>query len=156
VTTRQFEHLHLVELRNGGKVEAVEALGGREPRGLDPALDHPAFPVDQFQFDKPSKVADMIYALCCALPGPLAMLAQGGWQLERLEVAGEQQFGSLALMPLLRRSTAACTSAPMLSPLWPWAGRDRSPCPVGAGGAPPGITGDASPHRSRSRPYQGP
>ena len=96
VTTRQFEHLHLVELRNGGKVEAVEALGGREPRGLDPALDHPAFPVDQFQFDKPSKVADMIYALCCALPGQLVMLAQEGWQLERLEVAGEQQFGSLA------------------------------------------------------------
>ena len=34
----------------------------------------------------------MIYALCCALPGQLVMLAQEGWQLERLEVAGEQQI----------------------------------------------------------------
>jgi hypothetical protein len=52
----QFQHLHLVELRDRLEVEAVEALGDRELRGLDAALDHPPLAVDQ------------LLTGCCHLP----------------------------------------------------------------------------------------
>ncbi len=77
------------------KVEAVEAFGGRELRSLDATLDHPPFPVDQFQFDEPGKVADMIHTLDRTLSGKLLVLAQEGRQLQRLEVMREQEFGSI-------------------------------------------------------------
>src|SRR5450759_3132274 len=53
----------LVERRNGGEVEAVQALYGREPRLPDPTLDHPPFAVDQFQFGQAQQKADMICLL---------------------------------------------------------------------------------------------
>src|SRR5690606_41274950 len=93
---RQFQHQHLVELRDGGEVEAGEALDGRELRSLDAALDHPALPVDQFQLDQPGKIANMIHALDRALPGKLLVLAQEGRQLRSEEVMSEQEFGSIA------------------------------------------------------------
>lgn len=37
-TVCQFQHLHLVQLRDGGKVEAVEAFEDSEPGRLDAAL----------------------------------------------------------------------------------------------------------------------
>ena len=59
----QFQHLHFVERRDRLEVEADplpgracaaclrgEAFDRRELRRLDPALDHPPFTVDQFQF----------------------------------------------------------------------------------------------------------
>src|ERR1019366_9643838 len=54
--------------RNGGEVEAVQALYGREPRLLDPTLHHASFAVDQFQFGQAQQKADMIEALGGALP----------------------------------------------------------------------------------------
>lgn len=92
---RQFQHQHLVELRDGGEVEAVEAFGSRKLRRLDAALDHAPFPVDQFEFDKAGKIADMIHALERALPGKLLVLAQEGRRLQRFEVMGKQEFGSI-------------------------------------------------------------
>src|SRR6476660_1601892 len=58
----------LVERRNGSEVEAVQALHGREPRLLDPTLDHAPFAVDQLQFGQAQPNVDMIEALGGALP----------------------------------------------------------------------------------------
>src|SRR5450759_3072285 len=46
----ELQNESLVERRNGGEVEAVQALYGWEPRLLDPTLHHASFAVDQFQF----------------------------------------------------------------------------------------------------------
>jgi hypothetical protein len=61
--TRQFQHLHLVELWDGGEVEAVQAFDDREPCRLDAALDLAAVPFDHLPFGKPGEVSDMIDAL---------------------------------------------------------------------------------------------
>ena len=61
--SRQFQHLHLVELGDGGEVEAVESLDDREPGRLDAALDLAAIPFDHLPFGKPGEVSDMIDAL---------------------------------------------------------------------------------------------
>ena len=89
----KFQHQGLVERRQGQEVEAVEAFDRREPGLLDPPLDHPPFPLDQLQFGKTQQVTGVVDALGGALPGELVMLAQEGWQLERLEVMGEQKLG---------------------------------------------------------------
>ena len=56
------------------------------------------FGVESFgvEFDKSGKIADMIHVLERALAGKLVVLAQEGRQLERFEVAGKQEFGSIA------------------------------------------------------------
>jgi len=92
----QFQHLHLVELRDGAEVEAVEAFDRGEFGGLDAALDHPPLPVDQLQFNKPGEVSDMIHAFGRTLPGQLLMFPQERGQLQRLEVMGEQDFRTIA------------------------------------------------------------
>ena len=46
----ELQHQSLVERRQWREVEAVEALDGREPRLLDPTLDHAPFAIDQLQF----------------------------------------------------------------------------------------------------------
>ena len=88
----QFQHLHLVELRNGAEVEAVEAFDRGEFGGLDAAFDHPPLPVDQLQLNKPGEVSDMVHAFGRALPGQLLMFPQECRQLQGLEVMGEQDF----------------------------------------------------------------
>jgi hypothetical protein len=45
----------LVEGRDRREIETVEALHCREPCLLDAALDHPAFPLDQFEFGQGSR-----------------------------------------------------------------------------------------------------
>src|ERR1700740_3327474 len=57
----------LVERRDRREVEAVEALHRREPRLLDAALDHPSFPVDQFEFGQAQQVTRVVDALGGAL-----------------------------------------------------------------------------------------
>src|SRR5690606_2582751 len=89
-TARQFQYLHLVELRNGGEVEAVEAFDDRELRRLDTAFDLAAVPLDHLPLGKTSKVSDMVHAFGRASPGQLLVLALEGRQLEGLEVMGKQ------------------------------------------------------------------
>src|SRR6202040_1167445 len=91
----ELQHEGLVERRNGGEVEAVQALYGREPRFLDPTLHHAPFAVDQLEFGEPQQKADMIEALGGALPGELVVLAQERRQLERLQVMSEQKLGRI-------------------------------------------------------------
>src|SRR5690606_9169400 len=61
-TAGQFQHLHLVELRNGGEVEAIEAFDDREFGRLDPTFNLAAVPFDHLPFGKPEQIADMIDA----------------------------------------------------------------------------------------------
>ena len=87
----------LVERRDRREVETVEAFHRREPCLLDAALDHSPFPLDQFEFGQAQQqVARMVDALGGALLGELVICAQKGWQLERLEVMGEQKLGRIA------------------------------------------------------------
>src|SRR4029077_6919268 len=91
----ELQHKGLVERRNGGEVEAVQALHGREPRLLDPTLHHEPFAVDKLQFGQAQEKADVIKALGGALPGELVVLAQERRQLERLQVMSEQKLGRI-------------------------------------------------------------
>ena len=55
LTAGQLHGQDLVQRRDDLEVEAVQAFGRRELCGLDPALDHPAFALDQFQPAKPQQ-----------------------------------------------------------------------------------------------------
>ena len=105
---RQFQHLHFVERRDRLEVEADplpgracaaclrgEAFDRRELRRLDPALDHPPFTVDQFQFHQTGQEPDMVQPLGSALARQLVVFPEEGWQLQRLEVVGAQEFGGV-------------------------------------------------------------
>ena len=92
VATGEFQHLHLVELRDRLEVEAVQALGRRELRGLDAPLDHPPLAVDQFQLDQAGQELDMIQPFRGALSGELLVFPQEGGQLQRLEMIREQDL----------------------------------------------------------------
>jgi len=92
---RQFQHLHLVELGDRLEVEAVQAFDRRELRRLDPAFDHPALPINHFQFDQPSEEPDMILPLGGALTGQLGVFPKEGRQLQCLEVMRQQEFGGV-------------------------------------------------------------
>ena len=87
---RQLQHEHLVQARDGGEVEGVEALHRREACRPDPALDHAPFAVDQFQLNQPQQIAGVVEAAPGAVPGDLVVLAQDRRQLQLLEVMGEQ------------------------------------------------------------------
>src|SRR5437763_8533612 len=87
----------LIERRDRSEVETVQALHCREPCLLDAALDHPPFSVDQLELGQAQEIAGMVDALGGALLGELVVFAQEGWQLERLEVMGEQQRQMAAL-----------------------------------------------------------
>ena len=59
-TARQLQDHHLVERWDGLEVEAVEAFDGGELGLPDPLFDHPAFALDQFQFDEADEITDMV------------------------------------------------------------------------------------------------
>jgi hypothetical protein len=82
--------------RDRREVEAVEALHRREPRLLDTALDHPAFPLDQLEFGQAQQIAGMVDAVGSALLRELVVFAQERRQLERFEVMGEQELRRIA------------------------------------------------------------
>src|SRR6202051_5231517 len=67
----ELQHEGLVERRNGGEVEAVQALHGRELRLFDPTLHHAPFTVDQLEFSQAQQKANMIKTLSGALPSEL-------------------------------------------------------------------------------------
>ncbi len=85
----QFQHLHLVEAGDRLEVEAVEAFHRGELGGLDPALNHPPFAVDQLQFHQSGKELNMVQPLGSALLGHLVEFPQDGRQLQRLEVISQ-------------------------------------------------------------------
>jgi hypothetical protein len=92
VAAGQFQHLHLVQLGDRPEVEAVEAFGDRELRGLDAPLDHAPFPVDKFKLDQTGQELDVVLALGRALAGELVVFPQKGRQLQRLQVMREQNL----------------------------------------------------------------
>jgi len=59
----QLQHQCLVERGDRGEVETVEAFHCREPCLLDAALDHPAFPLNQFELGQAQQIAGMIAPL---------------------------------------------------------------------------------------------
>ena len=90
--SQRVQNQRLVERRDCGEVEAVEAFHCREACLFDAALDHPPFPLDQFEFGQAQQIAGMINALCGALLGEFVVFAQEGRQPERLQMVGEQQL----------------------------------------------------------------
>src|SRR5246127_5447222 len=86
----------LIERRDRREVETVQALPRREPCLLNAALDHPPFPVDQFEFGEAQQVTRMVDTLGGALLGELVVFAQERRQLERLKMMGEQKLGCVA------------------------------------------------------------
>jgi hypothetical protein len=82
----------LLKAGDGGKVERVEALGRREPGGADPPFHGAAFAINQLQLDQPQQVAGMIDTLAGAFTGDLLILAQHRWQLQLLEMMGQQNL----------------------------------------------------------------
>jgi hypothetical protein len=78
------------------EINEREALGRRELGVFDPAFDHLAFALDQFQFAEPQKILNMIFALCRALVGQLAIFALEGWQPQSLEVKLQQDLWGVA------------------------------------------------------------
>src|SRR5437762_7976854 len=109
----------LIERRDRREVETVQALHGREPCLLDAALDHPPFPVDQFEFGQAQQIAGMVDALGGALLGELVVFAQEGRQLERLEVVGEQKLGRVAHGETpVRRSRSEEHTSELQSPMY--------------------------------------
>ena len=79
-----------------GKSKLSRLFTRREPCLPDAALDHPPFPVDQFEFGQAQQIAGMVDAFGGALLGKLVVFAQERRQLERLEVMGEQKLRGVA------------------------------------------------------------
>jgi hypothetical protein len=71
------------------------ALGDRELRRLDAALDHAPFAVDQFQLHQPGQELDVILTLGGALARELVIFPQEGRQLQRLQMIREQDLRGL-------------------------------------------------------------
>ena len=92
----QFEHLHLVETGDRLEVEAVETFDRGELGGLDAALDHPPFAIDQLQFHQPGKELDMVHPLSGALLGHFVVFPQDARQLQRFEVMRQKKFGGVS------------------------------------------------------------
>ena len=96
----------LVHRGDGGEVKGVQALGGGEACGADPALDHALVSVGDFQFGEAEQVVGMADTLGGALGCQLAVLPQKGGQLQFLEVVLQEQRGSIAHAALLPDSRA--------------------------------------------------
>jgi hypothetical protein len=93
---RQLHDQRLVERRDRCKVEAVQALGCREPRGLDPAFDHAPLTLDKFEFRQPFEITNMFDVLSRALTRQLGVLRQEGGQFKRFEMMIEKQLRDIA------------------------------------------------------------
>jgi hypothetical protein len=92
----ELQDQHLVQGRDGGEVEAVQALDRREAGRADAPLDHPPLAFQELELGKTQQVGGMVDTLRRALPGELVVLAQEGRQLERLEVVRQQELGRVA------------------------------------------------------------
>ncbi len=86
----QLKDEHLVQPGDGGEVERVEALCGRETRGTDAPFHRPGFAVYQFELDQAQQIARMVNAITGAFAGDLVKFAQHCRQLQLLEMIGQQ------------------------------------------------------------------
>ena len=64
----------LIYRGDGGEIEGVQSLGGREAGRADSALHQALVAVDEFQFGKPQQVVGMTDTLGGALGSQLAVL----------------------------------------------------------------------------------
>jgi hypothetical protein len=92
----ELRHRQLVQRRERGEVEALQALGRREAGPADAPLDQPPLALEQLEFGEAREVAGVVDALGGALPSQLVAPAQEGRQPERLEVVPEQDLRRLA------------------------------------------------------------
>jgi len=81
----QLQNLHLVQGRDHLEVEAVQAFDRRELGALDPALDHPAFPVNHLQSNQPREELDVVQPFGRSLFGQFAVFPQNDWQPQGYE-----------------------------------------------------------------------
>jgi len=86
----QIQDQFLVERGDRIEVEALQAFDGREPGRLDAPIDHARLAIDQFQFDQPRQITDMINILGRAVPGQLLLFPEHGWQSQLLQMMLEQ------------------------------------------------------------------
>jgi hypothetical protein len=77
------------------EVETVQTLHHPEASLLDAPLGRPPFPVQQFLLRQPQQVTGIIHAFGGALLRHFVVLAQEGWQPQRLQVMVQQNLGSL-------------------------------------------------------------
>ena len=94
--TGQIQNQFLVQGRDGIEVERLQAFDGRELGRLDAALDHARLAINEFQFDQPRQISDMIDILGRTLPGQLLIVPQYGRQSQLLEMMLEKQFWRFA------------------------------------------------------------
>ena len=92
LAARQLQHQQLVQRRDRGEVEAVQALYGREAGLADAPLHRAPLALEQLQLGKTQEVAGVVDTLGGALPCLLVVLAQKGGQLQGLEVMREQNL----------------------------------------------------------------
>src|SRR3954454_7190669 len=102
----QLQHQQLVERRDRGEVEAVQALYGRKAGLADAPLHRAPLALEQLQLGPTQEVAGVVDPLGGALPSLLVVLAQKGGQLQGLEVMREQNLRH-------RAHEAAPPSSPM-------------------------------------------
>jgi len=88
----QFEGEWLVERWDGGEVECVKTLYGREASSTDAPLDHAPFTIDEFELGEAQKEADMIETFAGGLRGDLFIVAQKGRQFELPQMMREQNL----------------------------------------------------------------
>ena len=86
----------LVHRGDGGEVEGVQALGGREAGGADPALDRPLVAVGEFQLGQPQQVVGVADTLGGALGFQLAVFPQEAGQFQFLEMVLQEKRRPLA------------------------------------------------------------
>ena len=91
----QLHHQRLVHRGDGGEVEGVQALDGREAGGADPALHHALVALDELQFGQPEQALRVVHILGGALGGHLPVLPQEAGQLQFLQVVFQEQGGAI-------------------------------------------------------------
>src|SRR3954454_21606843 len=89
----EVQNEHLVQARDGRKIEAVQALYSREPRLTDPPLGHPPLALQQLELTQPKQIAGMIDAFARALALILRVLVQKRRKFQLLEMMSQQNLG---------------------------------------------------------------
>src|SRR3954452_17197077 len=95
-TARKFQNQQLVQGRDRGKVEAVQALHSWKARLTDAPPNQPPLAIQQLKFAQAKQIAGVVDPLGPTLPSQLVILAQEGGQLQRLEMMGQENLGNLA------------------------------------------------------------